>query len=711
MANPKRDDNHILLCCIGQARPNRPAKRQKIDGLNSRYDDMIRTVNIMQASSSSSSRSTLSRRQRAASSSSTTTHDTPTTPVDVSPRGLPERISVARMKRSKDSIKDLDPFDPSVWSNHSGQHLSNDRSEFVPTWLQGAISTLDFRHPLRSLLPEETRDSVLDDAESPALGSLSDVDAGTEESPFAFSAPTKASAPCVQTNTANYSGFDQASLTQSYRLEAGTHEYGDTDSRGLQLHPGRSPPLPLLHPSIGDYEATSSMLPFSTPGPVSDFETHTLVPSRTISVLEHHPLDDPAFQLETDLPASPLSGKPRMPLPLQRITTSSELTLPAASSFMPMDEGQPHHSVLLATVDPSQSLLPFSTPGPTAAFRSSSSKTSPPTPARHQWLDAFGTRSFSPIHATAKSELRLDFLRQPHFVRVQSRLTSHSPRSSSVERFLTHEDAHESSTRDRLSSPLHSHTEDDINYEALGFTWKKFDRGDIILDASSSSPLRAGKSDSEDLFWGTPVVLEPDHATHTLLTPVIHPSGQSSPASLRLADVSTPIHSPLKQPSHSLYCDASYTTVGPPLHGQDVHVKSPYCLPLVTGQPAGMLQSMPRHLLFGDFILRQTSQIPLISNNAAILLPVTILPIPTTVCRERTHQKCAILRLCPGNHSLLPLESTSRLCGIDRTRRSRALSGRRTWNWTLSSWTLTKGTEFPLRILRGCPRTCVLVGM
>lgn len=528
---------------------------------------MIRTVNIIQASSSSSSLSPLSRRQRAASSSSTTTHDTPTTPADVGPRGLPERISVAIMKRSQDSIKDLDPFDPSVWSNHSGQHLSNDRSEFLPTWLQGAISTLDFRHPLRSLLPEETRDSVHDDAESPALGSLSDFDAGTEDSPFAFSAPTKASAPCVQTNTAYYSGFDRASLTQSYRLEAGAHEYSDIDSRGLQLHPERSPPLPLLHPSIGDYKPISSMLPFSTPGPVSDFDTYTLVPSRTTSVLDHHPLDDPPFQLKTDLcHASPLSREPGMPLSLQRNTTPSELTLLAAASFMPVDEVQPHHSVLLATVDTSQPSLPFSTPGPTAAFRSSSFKTSSPTPARHQRLDAFGTRSLSPIPATAKPEIRLDLSsRQPHFVRVHSRLTSHSPRSSSVERFLKHEDVHEPSTRDRLSSPPHNHTEDDlIDYETLGFTWKKFDRGDIILDASSSSPLRTGKSDSEDLFWGTPVVLEPDHATHTLLTPVIHPSGQSSSASPRLTGVSTPIHSPLKQPSHSLDHGAPYTTAGRP---------------------------------------------------------------------------------------------------------------------------------------------------
>ncbi|EJF65266.1 hypothetical protein DICSQDRAFT_166313 [Dichomitus squalens LYAD-421 SS1] len=132
---------------------------------------------------------------------------------------------------------------------------------------------------------------------------------------------------------------------------------------------------------------------------------------------------------------------------------------------------------------------------------------------------------------------------------------SPSPRSSSssVERFLltlhSRDDTHAIAQLSESPFIANDHREvarPHVDIDALDFKWERFDRGDIVADASSASSPRHVHPGSEEAFWSQP-------AGH-IPTPVASPTRlrvprtDSSPASLRLTGISTPVAaSPHKQ--------------------------------------------------------------------------------------------------------------------------------------------------------------------
>ncbi|TFY63167.1 hypothetical protein EVJ58_g3413 [Rhodofomes roseus] len=135
-------------------------KRRKTTGLNSRFDRMIETVNILHTSPASSKSSHSGRRRRAASSSSASADfDVPRTPVDAYSELHEGRLgadfAVIKM-HGDDSTRDM-----GVVESSGDYRISNRRSRkppSIPAWLGNTLSTLDVHHPLRMLLPSSSSD-------------------------------------------------------------------------------------------------------------------------------------------------------------------------------------------------------------------------------------------------------------------------------------------------------------------------------------------------------------------------------------------------------------------------------------------------------------------------------------------------------------------------------------------------------------------------
>ncbi|KAI0630178.1 hypothetical protein C8Q77DRAFT_246723 [Trametes polyzona] len=216
----------------------RPAKRQKTEGMNSRYDGMIRTVNIVHGSPSTERRS---RRGRTLSSSSATGYDIPWTPVDgLHPTDVLGRgISVLKMRMSGPSVTGTDMFAPGAFQEpaDAGQNPANP----LPPWLRGTLSSLDSKHPLRHLAPGEP--TTRGDSSPSVLDSSSDtLFTPVEESPFAFSVSVR---------------------------DAPSHDaklYADVSRDLMQAYDDR-PELEL--PAALSSATEPPVLPFSTPGPAS----------------------------------------------------------------------------------------------------------------------------------------------------------------------------------------------------------------------------------------------------------------------------------------------------------------------------------------------------------------------------------------------------------------------------------------------------------
>ncbi|KAK0212705.1 hypothetical protein DFS33DRAFT_58013 [Desarmillaria ectypa] len=156
-----------------------PAPKRQRTGLNSRFDRMMDTVNVVCRSPDRRDRT------RSAGSSSNNSYVMPTTPLDayniLQSGRLGKDFSVIKTKQgtvSQGENQDSSMLDRENFSNHRS-------SEALPSWLSDAFLSLDENHPLRLLLP-----SSMDQPMSSSLKDPNDCDPvyfSDGESPFAFS--------------------------------------------------------------------------------------------------------------------------------------------------------------------------------------------------------------------------------------------------------------------------------------------------------------------------------------------------------------------------------------------------------------------------------------------------------------------------------------------------------------------------------------------
>ena len=184
-------------------------RRQTYGGLNSRFDRMIETVNVIHTPQNIGTRS---RRRVASGSSSTTSQlsEVPTTPSDLSlprprhrnGRSHAAQIEITSFPRHHEEI-DHEATDGPICgtrTNH-GDTVPAVAPQDVPHWLASTVATLGVNHPLRGLIPVDDAhilDSMatIDDTastshpRSPPIVSVS----REEDDIFAFRPPSQAPA-------------------------------------------------------------------------------------------------------------------------------------------------------------------------------------------------------------------------------------------------------------------------------------------------------------------------------------------------------------------------------------------------------------------------------------------------------------------------------------------------------------------------------------
>ncbi|RPD78051.1 hypothetical protein L226DRAFT_610053 [Lentinus tigrinus ALCF2SS1-7] len=516
------DDHRLLLNGLQPDRRSgrrhldgsgRSAKRQRTDGMNSHYDRMIQTVNVLHATSTSAARP---RRQRAASSSSTTTYDAPPTPVDASTafdRGaLGEDFSVLKMDGPRSSVKGHDPFDRSAFDEDPP---ALDVTNHLPPWLRNTITTLGSKHPLRLLLPTAPSSRPVPD-QDPDITSQPAVEA----SPFAFIPPE---------------GSEEATVPEIWPHDLTPQpleppwNYVKEPLVIREVSPVSLAQLEDRMPTPGPSGRLE--LPFSTAGPASTFSAIVdPTPARALpttpSIYAIPAFIDP-YTAQMPVPFSTpgpacLTGNP----PLVVSGTDLVPLSPACVSTVGLNRPSPYLS-------PLQAAPPFSTPGPTLAVHADFRHPSP------QQLPL-------PLYAEDRFQEPSHAFGHARWMNIASRIISPtpSPASGPAQRFL----AELSRSHELAPSPYCLENEDgttppelQVDYETLGFKWKKFDRGDIVLDASSSSPPPAD-SNSEEVFWSQPRA-PTSHIPNADALELTRPPEavlQSSSASLRLTGISTP---------------------------------------------------------------------------------------------------------------------------------------------------------------------------
>ncbi|KAI0374191.1 hypothetical protein BV20DRAFT_607584 [Pilatotrama ljubarskyi] len=128
---------------------SRPTKRQKTEGLNSRYDRMIQTVNVMHGAPF---RSTAERGggRRGVPSSSGTRYDVRRASFNASDAYHSSRsgqdLVTLKRRTSARLTSHPDIFAPDAFRDP-------DFAERLPPWLRGTISSLDPKHPIHLLVP------------------------------------------------------------------------------------------------------------------------------------------------------------------------------------------------------------------------------------------------------------------------------------------------------------------------------------------------------------------------------------------------------------------------------------------------------------------------------------------------------------------------------------------------------------------------------
>ncbi|KAK0485937.1 hypothetical protein IW261DRAFT_762180 [Armillaria novae-zelandiae] len=158
-----------------------PAPKRRRTGLNSRFDDMMDTVNVTYCSPAGRNRT------RSAGSSSNSSYIMPITPLDaydtLQSGRLGRDFAILKMKRG--TVFQREEETSGIYQENPSNHRS---AKTLPDWLSDAFLSLDETHPLRLLLP-----SSMDQPSTVMSSCLTDPNFdlryhSDEESPFAFSA-------------------------------------------------------------------------------------------------------------------------------------------------------------------------------------------------------------------------------------------------------------------------------------------------------------------------------------------------------------------------------------------------------------------------------------------------------------------------------------------------------------------------------------------
>ncbi|TBU55829.1 hypothetical protein BD310DRAFT_932856 [Dichomitus squalens] len=510
---------------------------------------MIHTVNAMHPTPIRTSRS--ERRSRVASSSSTATYDTPRTPTDAyshrSGSSLGQEFSVIKMGKPRSSANGHDPFDPEAFSG-----MQSDGGRPVPAWLRGTISTLETRNPLRLLLPDDT--DAHEQSSHLSSEAFSDI-IPMDEAPFAFTSPTHPPTHyIVPTNVTARSSPNTILIPTpvSTALEAGMQERvvkGHGTDFGDSIH------------HIG-----SAAVPFSTPGPASKLSLPAS-PIRARSHIDMMPYSSPdPVRSHTVLKAGVASPFKPFSRPGPIASTDSKARGVVTTFHLPSIDESLYAQHLVYSYDqdtttpmpqpllPPAYILPFSTPGPAAssldrlctATRSEGLRYTPTDPGPDLSL---------PDRSPRREPTPDQFYSRTASTKSRTKQSSLSPwsSSSSVERFLlTLHSKDDTPVIAQLSEfpfiadNVHEVARTHIDIDALDFKWERFDRGDIVADVTSASSPRSVHPGSEEAFWSQPAGHIPTPVASPTRLPV--PRTDSSPASLRLTGISTPVAaSPHKQ--------------------------------------------------------------------------------------------------------------------------------------------------------------------
>lgn len=244
-------------------------RRKTTTGLNSRFDRMIETVNILHTSPASSKSSRSGGRLRAASSSSASAveFEMPRTPVDAysEPHGRRLGADFVVMKmRGRESSGDLG-FSANC-GRYAHEEPSSCNSLSIPAWLSNTLSTLDTHHPLRRLMHV---DSTSHDAAPATLGlpvELVDMPRHAQpaepvvdhDSIFAFNPP---GGPVTELKARTTVPGPPASAELAGSTERDSSLLRNVD---MPFVPSHCSPIP-----DGKVFEDSPLVPFSTPGPAS----------------------------------------------------------------------------------------------------------------------------------------------------------------------------------------------------------------------------------------------------------------------------------------------------------------------------------------------------------------------------------------------------------------------------------------------------------
>ncbi|OBZ68181.1 hypothetical protein A0H81_11985 [Grifola frondosa] len=499
--------------------PRQSIKRRKTCGINLRFDRMIDTVSILHTSPASSTLSRRSRR-RAASSSSVASYDMPKTPVDAY-----SGIDNGRLGQGFSVLKMKGPTVPAR-QNRVGRHQgdifasssiqSDSAMRPLPSWLCDTLSTLDPRHPLRILLPA----NAASDSTSPMLDiqphnhHIADATAPVDkshigESVFAFSVPQGAN------HSYDSPGADIAKLDV---LDISTKR--SRDERFLASNPAPSHADDIVEATCRNESSTAHLLldpappvlddrhfptsvnalPFSTPGPASVLST-VLPTNRSVPIAAAFPaaLSSNLLEAQDDEDVIELAPFSR-PGPLIRTVR------PAQPNFLAVSEL------------PAYVAFPLSSPRSTIVSQASSSYEGDEvhvavnaSPFAHSHSELFCPLR-SPVVELSVGAMSHDITLSPQYSSHVHLLPSSTRPHTEVTPlpvpfipFTAPGPAHPSRTRPARASPFkvyfdtpaddpcasdpvevadyalpldyQSEGEGEVNIEALGFKWERFDRG------------------------------------------------------------------------------------------------------------------------------------------------------------------------------------------------------------------------------------------
>ena len=499
----------VLTVLIALFSRDRAPKRRKPESLNSRFDRMIHTVNVIQTPEAEREYKRRRRNSSTSGSSSLAGWEAPKTPMDAYSELEGSRLgpdfSVIKMKETEELKKKYDIFRyPELHFFGSNQ---DDDAEEVPAWLSNTVATLRPNHPLRDLIPAPNAHISTSNAHKPH----EDADdrparpvrppsrrASDEEQVFAFCPPA------AQPPEPVYDGQMPHPVSSS----VDTFDAGDE--------------FALDHFDPGLAARFISPAPFSAPH-TSAHEVYTLRESReghayvTDSVidgdspaLKRHPVNEDDIVLGDSPPFT-------RPGPLARSRVSSIVSSVSHTSCRP----SPVPELLLSThgIAP----LPFSTPGPLVIA-------APPlfeTAARSvSNASAISRGSSSLISAEAQYPLIAESITRRPGASSDSSLSPSDPEllSSPIPQHVNLLRSHKASTnpsvesRKCLSTPapaariyFDSPAEDpissdpldpadyelDLDYENLDFRWEKFDRGASIAVPTQREDYRSRRGLSE----------------------------------------------------------------------------------------------------------------------------------------------------------------------------------------------------------------------